>query len=64
MLRPAPLSQEESEKLKTVIKNSSFSATETNLASNGIERKTRSAFGQFSTLLSLLQQDSATNMLR
>ncbi|HKE60454.1 MAG TPA: hypothetical protein VKB46_27270 [Pyrinomonadaceae bacterium] len=64
LLRPAPLSQAESEKLKNVIKNSSFSATETNLAANGIERKTRSAFGQFSTLLSLLQQDTATNMLR
>jgi hypothetical protein len=63
-LRTAPLSQQESEALKTVIRNSSFSATETNLASNGIERKTRSAFGQFSTLLSLLQQDTATNMLR
>lgn len=36
-----------------------FSATETSLNSAGIERKTRSAFGQFSTLLSLLQQDSS-----
>ncbi len=63
MLRPAPLSPDELENLKSVIKNSSFSATETNLATNGIERKTRSAFGQFSTLLSLLQQDTANNLL-
>jgi len=62
-LRPSPLSPEELASLKSVIKNSSFSATETNLASNGIERKTRSAFGQFSTLLSLMQQDTATNLL-
>jgi hypothetical protein len=63
-LRTAPLSPAESEALRTVIKNSSFSATETNLGQTGIERKTRSAFGQFSTLLSLLQQDTATNLIR
>lgn len=34
-----------------------FSATESSLTTNGIERRTRSAFGQFSSLLSLLKQD-------
>lgn len=40
-------------------KNWSFSSTESTLTSNGIERKTRSAFGQFSSLLSLLKQDTS-----
>jgi hypothetical protein len=32
-----------------------FASTETRLSAAGIERKTHSAFGQFSTLLGLLQ---------
>ena len=54
-----PLSAEKGESLKAAIRETSFAATETTLSSIGIERKTRSAFGQFSTLLSLLQSEHA-----
>lgn len=37
-----------------------FSATETSLNAFGIERTTRSAFGQFGTFISLLRSDNAT----
>ena len=37
-----------------------FSATETSLSAFGIERTTRSAFGQFGTFISLLRSDNAT----
>ena len=42
----------------------SFAATETRLGSAGIERKTHSAFGQFSTFVSLLQPDNAASAAR
>jgi hypothetical protein len=58
-LRGVKLSQTQLAALQTVAKGWTFSATETNLNSTGIERKTRSAFGQFSTILSLAQQDSS-----
>ena len=54
-----PLSPQKGESLKTALGETSFAATETNLSSIGIERRTRSAFGQFSTLLSLLEPDRA-----
>jgi hypothetical protein len=37
--------------------NLPYSVTETSLVDDGIERRTRSAFGQFSTLLALLRRD-------
>jgi len=45
------------ELLATDQKKEFFATTETNLSDRGIERRTRSALGQFSTLLSLLRRD-------
>lgn len=58
-VKGTPMSTEQMEKLKAETDNSVFSITETTLNSTGIERKTRSSFGQFSTLVSLAQSDSA-----
>jgi hypothetical protein len=55
---------EKAASLTTVIKETSFAATETTLTAMGIERKTRSALGQFSTLLSLLEPDHTTRAAR
>ena len=46
--------------LQDILRRSGFSSTETRLNANGIERTTRSAFGQFGAFVSLLQSDSAT----
>jgi len=59
-LRGLALSPQQSEKLKATTEDSAISITETSLNSTGIERKTRSAFGQISTLLSLVQADSSS----
>ena len=53
------LSSEEVAKLQDVLRRSSFSSTETRLNAYGIERTTRSAFGQFGTFISLLQSDNS-----
>jgi hypothetical protein len=53
------LSADETANLQNAFRGSGFSATETRLNSFGIERTTRSAFGQFGTLVSLLQPDSS-----
>jgi hypothetical protein len=50
------LTTEKSELLKKTIGDSHFSFTQTSLTDSGLERKTRSAFGQFSTLTSVLDQ--------
>src|ERR1043166_6352116 len=52
-LQGRKLSPQELESLHNVVR--SISATETKLNAFGIERRTRSAFGQFSTITSLLQ---------
>lgn len=54
------LSAEEIENLQNTFRRSGFSSTETRLNSFGIERTTRSAFGQFGTFVSLLQPDSSS----
>ena len=64
MLQGRRLSSEESAQLQNTIRRSSFAATETRLSAAGIERKTHSAFGQFSTFISLLQPDSAGPITR
>ena len=48
------LSGDEISRLQNTLGRSTFAETETRLSSAGIERKTRSAFGQFSTFISLL----------
>jgi hypothetical protein len=60
LLRRSPLSPQQSDKLRDATKDSAMSITETHLTSTGIERKTRSPFGQISTILSLVQADSST----
>lgn len=51
------LSGDELSQLQNTLGRSTFAETETRLSSAGIERKTRSAFGQFSTFVSLLRPD-------
>ncbi len=58
-LQGRQLSSEESTTLQNTVRSSSFTSTETRLNAFGIERTTRSAFGQFGTLVSLLQTDSS-----
>jgi len=45
--------------LDRVVSGLPYATTETNLGSNGFERRTRSVFGQFSSLIPLLTPDSA-----
>ena len=54
-LQGRKLSPRELEHLHNVVRTAGIAATETKLNAFGIERRTRSAFGQFSTLTSLLQ---------
>lgn len=58
-LQGRQLSSEEVAGLQNTLRRSSFSSTETRLNAFGIERTTRSAFGQFGTFVSLLQSDSS-----
>jgi hypothetical protein len=58
-LQGRKLSAEEFANLQNVLRGSGPSSTETRLNAFGIERTTRSAFGQFSTFTSLLQPDGA-----
>lgn len=58
-LQGRQLSQDEFAGLQNTVRGSSFSSTETRLNAYGIERTTRSAFGQFGTFVSLLQSDSS-----
>jgi hypothetical protein len=54
-LQGRKLSPQELESLRNVVRTAGVAATDTRLNAFGIERRTRSAFGQFSTLTSLLQ---------
>jgi len=58
-LQGQQLSPDEIEGLQNTVRRSSFSSTETRLNAYGIERTTRSAFGQFGTFVSLLQSDTS-----
>jgi hypothetical protein len=58
-LQGRQLSENEVAGLQSTLRHSSFSSTETRLNAYGIERTTRSAFGQFGTFVSLLQSDSS-----
>ena len=58
MLQGRQLSVEDIGRLHDTLREYTFSSTETRLGPDGIERKTRSAFGQFSTFTSLLRSDS------
>jgi hypothetical protein len=53
------LSSDEVANLQNTLRRFGFSSTETRLNAFGIERTTRSAFGQFGTFISLLQTDSS-----
>ncbi|HET8783463.1 MAG TPA: hypothetical protein VFM63_13650 [Pyrinomonadaceae bacterium] len=64
MLQGRRLSAEEIAGLNNSLRDYSFSSTETRLGSGGIERKTRSAFGQFSTFVSMLGADSPSVVAR
>ena len=57
-LQGRQLSNDEVVKLQDTLRRFGFSSTETRLNAFGIERTTRSAFGQFSTFISLLQSGS------
>jgi len=64
LLQGRRLSGEELANLQDQLRRSSFAETETRLGSAGIERKTHSAFGQFSTFISLLQPESGAATAR
>ena len=57
MIQGRRLSGEELSQLQNTVQRAAFAETETRLGSAGIERKTRSAFGQFSTFITLLRPD-------
>jgi len=57
-LQGRKLSAEETASLQNSLRDHTFSSTETRLGSTGIERKTRSAFGQFSTFITLLDSSN------
>jgi hypothetical protein len=59
LLQGRKLTAEELANLQQTLRDHNFSSTETRLGPDGIERKTRSAFGQFSTFVSLLRPESA-----
>ena len=59
-LQGRELSTDERAALQDIVERSGFSSTETRLNQQGIERTTRSAFGQFGTFVSLLQSDAAS----
>jgi hypothetical protein len=54
------LSSDEVAKLQDTLRSAGLTSTETRLNAFGIERTTHSAFGQFSTFISLLQPDGAS----
>lgn len=54
------LSTDEVAKLQDTLRRAGLSSTETRLNAFGIERTTHSAFGQFSTFMSLLEPDGAS----
>ena len=56
-LQGRKLSREEVESLRKTVHGYGFSATATSLNAFGIQRTTRSAFGQFGTFVSMLQSD-------
>jgi hypothetical protein len=58
-LQGRQLSSDEVASLQNTLRRAGLSSTETRLNSFGIERTTHSAFGQFSTFISLLQPDGA-----
>ena len=58
LLQGRQLSADEFAQLQDTVR-SNFASTETRLSTAGIERTTRSAFGQFSTLLGLLHPSGA-----
>ena len=57
-LQGRKLSNDEVASLQNTLRRAGLSSTETRLNAFGIERTTHSAFGQFSTFISLLQTDS------
>jgi hypothetical protein len=64
MLQGRRLSAEETAGLQNRLRDHTFASTETRLGSTGIERKTRSAFGQFSTFISMLGAESSNGVVR
>lgn len=56
-LQGRQLSSEELASVRNTVRNDGVAASATSLTAFGIERTTRSAFGQFSTFISLLQPD-------
>lgn len=59
-LQGRPLSDAEVAQLQPVVHRHGYASTETRLGGSGIERTTRSAFGQFSTFAFLFRTDRST----
>jgi len=64
MLQGRRLSSDEMAKLQSTVERSSFAETETRLSAAGIERKTQSAFGQFSTFIAFLRPNQTDSLAR
>lgn len=64
MIQGRRLSSDELSQLEHKLAGSTFAETETRLSAAGVERKTRSAFGQFSTFVSLLRPDQPNSLAR
>ena len=64
MIQGRRLSGEELAQIENTLQGSTFAETETRLSSAGVERRTRSAFGQFSTFITLLRPDQPVARLR
>jgi hypothetical protein len=64
MIQGRRLSSDELTQLGNKLAGSTFAETETRLSAAGVERKTRSAFGQFSTFMSLLRPDQPNSLAR
>ena len=59
LLKQQSLSPTQEQSLRDKVRPFAFAVTETTLNETGIERKTQSSFGQFSTLMSLLQSSTS-----
>jgi hypothetical protein len=63
-LQGRQLSSGELAQLENTLRPANFATTETRLSASAIERKTHSAFGQFSTFVALLQPDGSKSVAR
>ncbi|HET9477879.1 MAG TPA: hypothetical protein VFO72_00955 [Pyrinomonadaceae bacterium] len=64
MIQGRRLSSEELSQLENLVRRLTLAQTETRLSAAGIERKTQSAFGQFSTFIAFLRPSQSDSLAR